>query len=89
MLTKFIHCGRIYKKYGENAMPTVFNKKIIPACKYCVYSTVLSFGEDILCKKRGFNDKDACCRHYKYDPLKRQPNKITLKNDFSKEDFNI
>ncbi len=70
-------------------MPSIFNKKIPPACKYCRYSTKLSFGSEILCKKRGFNDPDGSCRYYKYDALKRQPTRINVKNEYSKEDFEI
>lgn len=70
-------------------MPSVFNKKITPACKYCRYSTQLSFGSEILCSKRGFNDPDGSCRQYKYDALKRDPSRVYIDNNYSKEDFEI
>lgn len=70
-------------------MPSIFNKKIAPACKYCRYSTQLSFGSEVLCVKRGYNEPDGSCRHYKYDALKRQPARIDLNNELSKEDFEI
>ena len=67
----------------------IFNKKITPACKYCQHSVMLSFNNEILCKKRGFNSPDGSCRHYKYDALKREPNRITINSDFNKEAFEI
>ncbi len=70
-------------------MASVFNKKITPACKYCRFSSKLSFGTEILCKKRGFNEPDGYCRSYKYDPLKREPSRIELNNNYKKEDFEI
>lgn len=70
-------------------MVTVFNKKISPACQYCLYATPLSFGDDVLCKKKGISQKSDKCRHYKYDPLKRQPNKVDIRTDFEIDDFKI
>lgn len=70
-------------------MSSIFNKKITPACKYCRFSTKLSFGSEILCKKRGFNDPDSSCQHYKYDALKRDPSVVHINHEFNKEDFEI
>ena len=70
-------------------MASVFNKKLTRACKYCRYATCLNFTNEIICKKKGVSAPDACCRHYKYDPLKRQPERIILKSEFTKDDFEI
>lgn len=70
-------------------MASVFNKKLAHACKYCRYATSLNFTDEVICKKKGISDPNGCCRHYKYDPLKRQPERIILKSDFSKDDFQI
>ncbi len=70
-------------------MASVFNKKLTPACKYCRYSVGLNFTEEVICKKRGISEPDGSCRHYKYDPLKRQPDRIELNKDFEKQDFEI
>jgi len=70
-------------------MASVFNKKLTKACKYCRYARGLNFTKGIICIKKGISEPDAYCRYYKYDPLKRQPERIILKNDFSKDDFTI
>ncbi|MEE0946080.1 MAG: hypothetical protein U0M42_04530 [Acutalibacteraceae bacterium] len=70
-------------------MASVFNKKIKPACKYCRFSVGLNFTKEVICKKKGIAEPDSFCRHYKYDPLKRQPDKIKLNGEFSKQDFEI
>ena len=70
-------------------MASVFNKKLTRPCKYCLYSTELNFTKEVLCKKRGISDSDGCCRHYKYDPLKREPVRQTIDKEYTKEDFEI
>ena len=70
-------------------MASVFNKKLTKACKYCRFATRLDFTDDIICKKKGISEPDSYCRHYKYDPLKRNPERIILKSEFTKDDFEI
>lgn len=70
-------------------MGSVFNKKLMPACKYCRFSTVLEFTGEVICKKRGISDPDGSCRQYKYDPLKRQPQRINLDGSYTKDEFTI
>ena len=66
-----------------------FNKKLEKRCEYCVYGSTLNFDDQIICKKRGVTDKDDNCHSYKYDPLKRIPNKIKIANDYNEEDFKL
>lgn len=66
-----------------------FNKKIPPNCQYCVHGISSPFSEEILCIKRGVtNGRDSCWR-YKYDPLKREPNKIKIADNYKPEDFSL
>lgn len=70
-------------------MASVFNKKLTPACKYCQHSKALSFGSDFLCLYKGITDENNSCRKYKYDPLKREPQKQRINTNYSEKDFEI
>ena len=64
-----------------------FNKAITPRCEYCIHGTISSFKNEVLCKKRGVTEIDDKCRHYKYDPLKREPKKIKISDNYDEKDF--
>ena len=64
-----------------------FNKKLPRYCEYCVHGTCSEFSNEVLCKKRGITDRKDNCRHYKYDPLKRDPNRAQISNNYKPEDF--
>lgn len=66
-----------------------FNKKLQKSCAYCVHSAKLEFGNETICKKRGVMDERDYCRSYKYDPLKREPQKAKISNNYSEEDFKL
>ncbi len=66
-----------------------FNKKLAPSCSYCVFGMRSSYSKEILCKKRGVTELRDSCRHYKYDPLKREPEKAKLADNYSPEDFEL
>ena len=65
----------------------IFKKEISRACKHCIFSHDFGSQDEVLCQKRGAVNKDDCCRKYKYDVLKRKPDKATLSGDYSQEDF--
>lgn len=62
----------------------LFRKKIERDCSYCVYGTRLE-GDQILCAKKGMKCAGDKCRKFKYDPIKRIPQKEKAL-DFSKYD---
>lgn len=66
-----------------------FNKKLNRNCGCCVYGEQSEYSSEIFCRKHGVCDKQDCCRHYKYDVLKREPERIVANTDFSKEDFEL
>ena len=67
-----------------------FNKKLTKSCFWCMHGKKSEFSEEVFCKKHGVTTKLDACRHYKYDPLKRTPNKInTPSGNYSDEDFII
>lgn len=66
-----------------------FNKKLPPSCSYCVHGNPSAYGNEILCLKRGITEKRDHCRKYKYDPLKRQPEKAKIADGYSPEDFEL
>ena len=56
-------------------------------CVNCIYGNLTDDKMNVLCEKKGVMEPDDCCRKYKYDPLKRVPQKITLRSDYNAEDF--
>ncbi len=70
-------------------MSSFFNKELPRSCKYCVYGKDLPFSEEILCKKHGVTSVSDYCRHYKYDPLRRVPEKVKIADGYKPEDFSL
>ena len=70
-------------------MASFFNKKLQHSCAYCVHGRKSEYGDDVFCKKRGVTDSKDYCRHYKYDPLKRQPLNIKPADNYNADDFKL
>ena len=68
-------------------MSDVFNKELPCSCKYCVFGKDSLFSGEVLCKKRGVTSPTDYCRHYKYDPLRRVPEKVKIADGYNSEDF--
>jgi len=66
----------------------LFKNKIEPSCSYCKFGRADS-SEKVFCQKKGIKSLDESCKSFKYDPLKRVPNKIILNSEYSKKDFEI
>ena len=66
-----------------------FNKNLTPRCEYCAHGRTLPGITEIICKKKGITYSDDSCRRYKYDPLKRNPKKTEISDNYSPEDFLI
>ncbi len=70
-------------------MAKMFNKDTLKSCEWCKFSRKSQFNDDLFCQKQGITEKFQVCRKYKYDPLKRTPEKKTVSSEFSKSDFKI
>lgn len=70
-------------------MSSFFNKKLPRSCKYCVYGKCSSFSDEVLCSKYGVTNAYDSCRKYKYDPLRRIPEKVKVADNYSLEDFEL
>lgn len=66
-----------------------FNKKLPHYCEYCVHGICSEFSNEVLCKKHGITNTKDSCRHYKYDPLKRDPAKVKISDNYTPEDFSL
>lgn len=68
----------------------LFNKKIEPSCSYCARGTRLNDTE-VACLRCGIVSAGGSCRHFKYDPLRREPAHPVLLDTgkFSDEDFSL
>ena len=70
-------------------MASLFNKELPPSCSYCVHGRESLFDGEVLCKKHGVTEARDACRHYRYDPLKRVPNKARISDQYDPEDFSL
>ena len=68
---------------------SIFNKKLTPACCYCVHGRPSEYTEEIFCLKKGITEKYDSCRHYKYDVFKRTPTRTAPASDYKPEDFSL
>ncbi|MBO4693631.1 MAG: hypothetical protein J5659_04505 [Clostridia bacterium] len=67
----------------------LLNDDIIKSCAWCLYGKKSEYTNDIFCKKRGITTKDYYCRKYKYDPLKRTPDKKIISDKYYGDDFSL
>lgn len=65
----------------------LFDKNLPKKCEYCRHSYPLGDDGDMVCEKRGMVRFDDFCRKYKYDPLKREPRRQKISDNYSAEDF--
>ncbi len=70
-------------------MARMFNKDTRKSCEWCKYSHKSEYNDELFCIKCGVTEKFEICRKYKYDPLKRTPEKRIISTEFSKSDFKI
>jgi len=75
---------------GDSMKGTLLNQKdIAPACSYCLHGRLSADKQSILCVKRGIMLLTSRCRKFRYDPLKREPQKQPRLQEFRSEDFEI
>jgi len=65
----------------------MYNKNLPKKCEYCLRATPLGNGKEMICEKRGIVNTNDFCRSYKYDPLKREPLRQKISDNYSPEDF--
>lgn len=66
-----------------------FDETIKKSCIWCVYGKKSEYTNDVFCKKKGVTSSDDYCRKYKYDPLKRTPERQSIEKDYKADDFII
>jgi len=68
----------------------LFNEDISPQCEYCHYGRITPDNYSVLCEKRGIMLPNSYCKSFKYDVLKRRPQKkLQLFADYSADDFKL
>ena len=61
-----------------------------PQCAHCEYAEISKDSNVAICRKiGGVMQLHSKCKKYKYDPLKREPKRISFSGDFTKEDFEL
>ena len=58
-------------------------------CGLCATGRESSDGKLVFCEKKGVVDRNDYCRRYKYDPLKRVPERIKISDNYNPEDFSL
>lgn len=66
-----------------------FNIKKYRSCSCCAYGINSPYMDEVLCQKHGVCSKRDYCRHFKYDVLKREPERIIPDKNFTKDDFSL
>ena len=68
----------------------MFRRDIEPRCEYCRHGLALGC-EEIGCVKRGITSPDGHCSKFRYDPIKREPERRTKVDAgrFTQEDFEL
>ncbi len=64
-------------------------KKYPKKCANCFYGRTPMDKCSVLCERKGVVDPESKCRHYRYDPLKRVPQKPLPQPVFTAEDFEL
>lgn len=68
----------------------LFKNTTEPQCGYCEYAEIASGSEVVVCRKiGGIMQLHSKCKKYRYDPLKREPKRISFSGEFTKDDFEI
>ncbi len=70
-------------------MASIFNKKLSKSCSFCIYGNKSEYSDEIFCAKHGVTNKRDYCRNYKYDILKRKPERIKTSGEFTDKDFSL
>lgn len=58
-------------------------------CEYCLKGKLPADRSVVLCRKFGVVSTDYVCRGFRYDPLKRIPNRTKLKSVFDEDEFSL
>lgn len=67
----------------------MFDKNLPKKCEYCLNAEPIGNDGEMVCKKRGIVESNDYCRSYKYDPLKRTPQRPIESDQYSPEDFKL
>ena len=66
----------------------LFRKKVDKLCACCVHAARLEGGR-MLCAKRGFVDAGFRCCRFRYDPLKREPQRQKPKDVYRLDELDF
>lgn len=68
----------------------LFKGNTEPQCACCEYAEIAEGNDVVVCRKiGGVMQLYSKCKKYRYDPLKREPKRISFSADFTKQDFEI
>ena len=64
-----------------------FDKNVKKSCLCCVHGKKSEYADEVFCNKRGVTSVNDCCRKFRYDPLKRMPQRQSISADYIPDDF--
>lgn len=67
----------------------LLGKNVRKSCAWCVHGVKSEYSDEVFCIKNGVTLINDYCRKYKYDPLKRIPDRKKIAGKFSAEDFKL
>ena len=86
MSANLYNVTRMYRRGDE----WMFSKDNAQVCALCEHGTQLQNVNHVLCRKKGVVLATYRCRKFAYDPLKREPKRISVLNSgYTPEDFSI
>ena len=56
-------------------------------CAHCAHGVTVDGDNEVLCPHNGVMQPDDTCGKYRYDPLKRKPQRQKIDTDFKPEEF--
>lgn len=69
------------------ARKKLFGNARDPRCETCLHGRRSSDGDAILCRRGGVLPLSHHCRHFRYDPLRRTPNRVRPLEEFDAAEF--
>ena len=67
----------------------IIGANIEPKCEYCKCGIDVNDADTLLCRHVGITTKDAKCKKFRYDPLKRKPTQAPALMQFTDQDFSL
>ena len=78
----------VHRRFLDSEVVMLYREDIEGCCEYCRYSRPMGDGEAV-CERRGIVSVSGCCRRFRYDPLRRIPERpaVVASRTYTEEEF--